>query len=270
LSRKGNLGNVTGAQMAGFANYAGKNFKGVQIAGFLNVAVGNIKGAQFAGFANFARGYQSGTQIAGFMNVATDSVVNGQVSGFVNIAKNVKGTQIGFLNLADSISGIPVGFLSIVRHGGYQKFEVEANETFFLNMNAKIGVSKLYNIFTVGVKPAKDQFIWAWGYGMGSQLFAGEKLSMNLDFTASHVNEGEWFTNRLNLASKLKIHFAYKASDKVTLYGGPSLNTFVRETTDSSGNPIADPKVSPYTMSNWVKNNVETQFYPGFSLGARF
>ncbi len=263
-------GKFKGLQAAGFVNIAKDTASGIQCAGFVNVAAKDMKGAQLAGFGNFARGYQTGTQVAGFINVATDSVVNGQLSGFINVAKDVKGTQLGFINICDSIKGVPVGFLSIVKKGGYRVIEIEANESLYGNINAKIGVSKLYNIFSVGIRPTKDQMIWSYGYGLGTQLVQKNNLAFNLDFTSNQINEGEWFTNRLNVLNKIKLNVSYTGNSGVTFYGGPSINVFVRDTRDQSGNTIPDPKLATFNLYNWAKNNVETQFYPGLSLGARF
>ena len=49
---------------------------------------------------------------------------------------------------------------------------IETNETMLLNVNAKLGVEKFYNVFTLGATPMHKKIFWTFGYGMGGQTFS--------------------------------------------------------------------------------------------------
>ncbi len=260
---------VKGAQISGFMNSA-DSIQGAQIAGFVNVAVDTILGGQIAGFTNVGRNFSAGHQISGFANVATGTI-NSQISGFINVADTVEGVQISVINICDTLSrGIPIGLINIVRHGGFRALELEANESFYFNTSYKLGVDRFYSIFSAGVRPTKNTVIWNWGYGVGTNFIRKPGFSANVDFTAHHVNEGEWFTNRLNLLNKVKLNFAKNLGERTQLYGGPSLNVFVRQTLNSTGGNAPDPNISTVNIYSWIFGDVETQIYPGVSLGMRF
>ena len=145
---------------------------GFQGAGFANVAGGMDYGFQGAGFGNFCGNGSVNFQGAGFMNVA-GSVKGIQAAGFMNIAGYVKGVQAaGFINICDSIDGVPIGFINIVKKNGYHKIELAGSELMYASASWKMGVQKLYNIYTIG-KPfgPANSFLLGWGFGSESYNF---------------------------------------------------------------------------------------------------
>jgi len=256
-----------GLQAAGFANVLTGSLTGTQLAGFSNVAAGNLTGGQAAGFANVAKGNVKGGQIAGFANVATGSVTGAQISGFLNVAKHVKGAQIGLINVCDSINGVPIGLLSIVRNG-YNKLEVGGNESFYGTMQAKLGSKRFYNIVGVGASPKNGDWLWGFGYGIGSAVALNEKMDINLDATCWQVNEGEWLTDELNLLNKLQLGLSYAFAESFAVYGGPSFNVVVSNRQSPEGNNIGSA-IAPW--QTWTEDSNETRviMYPGFQLGVR-
>lgn len=250
-------GSFQGAQLTGLLNVTGRDTKGFQGAGLGNVSGGLVHGAQAAGFFNVAGKYSRGVQLSGFLNVAgtgsTDAQVTGfvnyaeqvrgaQLAGFINVGRNVKGVQMaGLLNVADSLDGIPIGFINIVVKNGYRKFEFSFSETQYANFSYRMGVRKLYNIYSLS-KPAGPGSRWLFGFGLGGELNVNEKMNMNLEAVA---NQELWIAepgvksflhiDRLNLLNQFRILFAFNPSKKVSLYVGPTFNVAVAETNPDIG-----------------------------------
>lgn len=276
---------VEGAQVAGFVNYAHENHKGVQVAGFMNtiygdgdgiygsgfsnVSIGNVKGIQATGFFNAAHKGIEGVQLSGFGNYALDTVVGGQVSGFINVAQHLKGFQVGFINYSDTIEeGVMVGFLSYARKG-YHQFELEGNESHYGNVSFKTGTNKFYNILSVGAKVKEEQLFWSFGYGLGSQFLFNEKLGMNVDLTAHHLNKDAGFTPHLNLLSKLKPSVFCSFHKHLTVYGGPSINLLVSDVNIYGEAPQNEGFVNESLYDKNI-DNVNVKMYLGFQAGLRF
>jgi len=241
-------GSFQGAQLTGFMNVSAKNTKGFQGAGFGNVSGKRTQGAQAAGFFNVAGEFNSGAQLAGFVNVAgtgsTDAQQfrGAQLAGFINVAGNVKGVQMaGFLNVADSLDGIPIGLFNVVVKNGYRKFEFSFSETQYANFSYRMGVRKLYNIYSFS-KPTGPGTRWLFGFGLGGELDLNEKMMLNLEAV---VNQELWIAepavnsflhiDRLNLLNQFRILFAFNPSDKVSLFIGPTFNVTVAETNPDIG-----------------------------------
>jgi hypothetical protein len=156
----------------------------------------------------------------------------------------------------------------VVKHG-YYAFELEANDAFWINATYKMGVPKLYNIFTVGFNQQNGQEMWAVGLGMGSILPFSDRWGLNFDLTASHVNENEWWTQDLNLLNRLKMNL-WVDIGPMQFFGGPSLNVYVSQLINDEGNPggnLIDPSLSFYEHTS---GNTKTIIYPGFNFGIRF
>lgn len=278
------MGRVDGVQLSGFANTTLKEFNGVQGAGFSNVALKGMNGAQLSGFSNFTigetKGIQAsgfvnvgvgsvkGIQIAGFANVATKDITGNQISGFANYAREVKGFQIGFINVCDTISkGVPIGFLSFVRKG-YRAWEIEGNESFYVNAHFKTGTRKFYNIFGVGMRPESNRYLWGVGYGVGTMMKVSEKADFNLDFMAWQINEDEAWTDELHLLTKIKAGLAYNLGARTQVYGGVSWNVLVSQYEDEQGN-INGGTIAPWRVTDRQDGQTSVIMYPGFQLGVR-
>jgi len=250
-------GSFQGAQLTGFMNVTGRDTRGFQGAGFGNVSGERTLGAQAAGFFNVAGEFSRGAQLAGFLNVAgtgspdaqlagfvnyAEQVRGAQLAGFINVAGKVKGVQMAaFINVADSLDGIPIGFINVVVKNGYRKFEFSSSETQYANFSYRMGVRKLYNIYSFS-KPAGPGTRWLFGFGLGGELDLNEKMMMNLEAVA---NQELWIAepavnnflhiDRLNLLNQFRVLFTFKPSDKVSLFVGPTFNVSVAETNPDIG-----------------------------------
>ena len=256
-------------QASGLTNITPEGNHGMQIAGISNLNGKAGEGAQLSGIVNISQGKRSKFQAAGLVNISTESVEGVQLSGFLNYAKRLNGFQLSLINIADTVErGVPLGLISVVKNG-YYAFEIEANEAFWINATYKMGVPKLYNIFTIGFKQQDSKEMWGVGLGLGSLVPIGKAWGVNIDLTATHVNENEWWTNELNLLNRLKIN-AWIDLGPIQIYGGPSLNVHVSNLKNNEGQPggnLIDPELSFY---NEIHGNTRTIVYPGFNLGIRF
>jgi hypothetical protein len=260
---------VSGAQISGLVNTTIGTVTGLQLAGITNVATKPLTGAQIAGLVNSTSGDVNGLQLAAITNVATNRI-NGAQIGLFNYAQTIKGFQFGLINVADSVEkGAALGLFTYIRHG-YHRFEIEVNETFYANATFKSGVERLYTIYTMGFKHQNGINYWAPGIGIGSLTHMSPKLDINLDIIVRQVNEGEWWTNELNLLHTLDLNLAYKLSEKVTIYGGPSFNVVVSEITDDEGNIIGDSFSPSWNFSDVTNDNNRVKMYVGFNAGIRF
>jgi hypothetical protein len=304
------MGSASGAQVAGFYNVNGTDLQGFQGAGFINVAGRNVKGAQTAGFINVARDSMEGFQGAGFLNVAgsankavqaagfgnlagagpthfqgagffnvAEEVNGAQVAGFINVAEKVKGVQLaGFLNICDSIDGVPLAFISVVKKNGYRKIGFTASEVQYANLSFKMGVKKLYTIYSFG-KPRGPLSRWMFGGGLGTELDLTEMMVLNIEGT---VNQELWigstaspyflYIDRLNLYNSVKFLFGWNMDEKVAIHLGPTFNVSVAHSNPDMGQ-MAWNEIPPYsfykhTSSNYEQTNV--QMWVGIQASIHF
>jgi hypothetical protein len=238
------VGSVKGSQFAGYANYCGSDFKGAAFAGFCNFNLGELHGSQIAGAFNFnkngGKGLQlaghtnvtlgnfKGTQIAGFSNFATGNIEGNQVSGFLNYAKKVKGVQLGFINIADSVDGASIGFLNFVKNGIHQ-IEFSGDELFYANLSYRMGSTRFYNIFSLGLQPGSKENAWQFGYGAGTSFKVKGKLRSDLSLTAHHVSTGNFYFGTSELC-RLYAGLEYRIAKKFSIAAGPTFNLYVSDT----------------------------------------
>ena len=218
-------------QVAGFGNVSSE-LDGAQASGFFNVS-GNSKGLQAGGFVNVGKDL-NGAQVSGFTNIA-ENVDGLQATGFINVAKKVKGLQLaGFINICDTIDGIPIAPISIVRKGGYQKFELSMNESLYLNAGYKIGIRKFYTLFSLGIKPGISDYRWSIGYGAGTSMILGERSSFDIEGHVYHFQDmllKNWEYNQLN---QLNLIFNFQVAEHFSFFAGPSFNLLITKDADSS------------------------------------
>ena len=256
-------------QAGGIANVAPAGNHGMQMAGISNVNGRQGEGSQIAGIANVHYGKSAGFQAAGLVNIATNGTDGMQLAGLVNYTRRLNGFQLGLINVADTVEkGVPLGLFSIVKNG-YYAFEIEANDAFWINATYKMGVPKLYNIFTVGFKQENGNEMWGVGLGLGSLIPVGDHWGLNVDLTATHINENEWWTDELNLLNRLKLN-AWFDLGPLQLYGGPSLNVYVSNLKDAEGNPGGSLINPEFSFLDETSGKTRTLIYPGFNLGIRF
>lgn len=263
-----NSGKVKGFQSSGLANINADTTKGFQVAGLVNYAPG-VKVTQLSGLANVVPGNNRGCQVAGFVNLTTGKVSGTQVSGFFNYAGKLKGTQIGFINYTDSLErGVPIGFLSFVKNG-YSAVEVGATETLSGVFSFKTGTRQFYNILSVGGGSRSGLSLFAWGYGLGAFMPVGKKAGISIDGICYQVNEGEWFTDRLNLLNKLNLTASWSIASHFSIFGGISWNVTVADITDEYGDSVVS-HIAPWSVFEETYNDhLEVKMYPGVFAGIR-
>ena len=214
-------------EASGFANINYEVVNVIQAAGFANIAVKGKSKTQAAGFANISDDIK-GIQAAGFANVANN--VNGvQAAGFINVARNVKGLQLaGFINVCDSIDGIPISFISIVRRNGYRNFEFSTSEWAPMQISYRMGVPKLYNIYSLSKLP-KQWNSYALGFGFGHTTKLADNTVLNLELTnhqTINFNNNRYYSHGYNHNSLLQFKPVFKQciGNGVCLNFGPTLN----------------------------------------------
>lgn len=282
-----NGGETKAAQLTGFGNVNFQDFQGIQIAGFSNVNLSSADGVQIAGFANFANGPSKGVQVAGFGNVQTENYIGSQfaigtniatkhisgsqISALFNYGKSVKGTQIGLFNFADSLGGVPVGLVSFVNHG-YHKLEVSADEVFHANLAFRTGVKKFYNILFAGIQPENtlnNDYVWTFGYGLGTAPRLNRWIDFNFDATAQHINKGS-FTNELSLLNKIHVGLDFRVTRKFSVYSGVTLNGYVTNTSYTDY-PVLFTNYQPTIFHDQTfSNGTNLKMWWGARIGLRF
>jgi hypothetical protein len=264
-----NAGKFKGFQTSGLANINSDSTKGFQLTGLFNYSPG-LKVTQVSGFLNVVPGNNKGFQLAGFSNITSGRVSGTQVAGFFNYAGKLQGVELGVFNYIDSLeNGVPIGFLSFVKNG-YTAFEAGSTETLFGVMSFKTGTRKFYNILSVGGGSRNGLSLFAWGYGLGAFFPVGKKAGISIDGTCYHVNEGEWFTDRLNLLNKLNVTASWSIANHAAFFGGISWNVTVSDITDEYGDPVVS-NIAPWSVFDETYNDhLNVLMYPGISGGIRF
>lgn len=266
-----NLKSMQGVQVAGLSNFAKGKSNGVQIAGGANVLVGRFRGTQIAGAVNVNTKNIYGTQIAGLSNIGIKRVTGSQLAGLFNYGKSVRGTQIGLLNYADSLGGVPIGLISYVNHG-YHKLEISADEIFYSNLAFRTGARKFYNILLVGIQPnliSSNNYLWTFGYGLGTARKITRGIHINIDATAQHVTKAD-YTNSLSLLNKVHLGLDFKLARKFWIYGGVTLNGYLTEIA-STDNPSLFNQYQPTIISERnINDNLNLKMWWGAKVALRF
>lgn len=269
-------GEATAVQAALGANIAQGDFAGVQAAGLFNIAAGEADGLQAAGLFNYSGGTAK-TQVASLFNKAGD-VKGAQASLLFNAAGKVEGFQFGLVNVSDTISGLPLGLLNIVRRG-YNRLEVSANDALFANAGLKLGARSLYNIFHIGARwddvPANSgarRMSWGLGYGLGSALRLNQRLLLNIEAVAMHINEQENWTRELNLLNQLRFTLDFHHPEKrASFFAGPVANVLVSRVRDAETGRIGSRVIRPpYSLLDETGALTNTQLWVGLQAGLRF
>lgn len=217
------LGNVTGFQVAGVNNLVKGRFNGFQVSGVYNHVNDTMHGVQLAGVANFSGKHVGGSQIAGVFNFSMKEITGVQISGVINYAKHVKGVQIGLINISDTSEGLGIGLINIVLKG-YHKLSFSTNELVNANVAFKTGSGKLYNILQAGMNFNRDEEVFTFGYGLGTELRLGKTFSLNPEFTAQHLYLGSW--DYANILSKAHLNLNIRLGKYVSIFGGPAFNVY--------------------------------------------
>ena len=211
-------------QLGGLANLVGGNMRGLQVAGISNTVLDTVHGVQIAGVSNYSGSTLSGVQIGGVANVNIKEVKGVQIAGVFNYTKHLKGVQIGVINVSDTSEGYSIGLINIV-FKGYHKLSLYTNELINLNVGVKSGNSKLYSILIGGYNSVPDKKVWSFGYGLGSELVSGKRLTLNAELSCQHLYLGSW--DFYNLQNKANLQLAFKINKSISLFAGPSYTVYV-------------------------------------------
>ncbi|MBL0052257.1 MAG: hypothetical protein IPP29_12465 [Bacteroidetes bacterium] len=211
---------------SGFANIMMKKTTGMKAAGFANVSLKQSNGFHVAGFSNVGLKNHNGVQLSGFANVCLDTIRGMQISGFINYAKCVKGVQLGVINFSDTCSGVPIGLFNFSRKG-YHKFEISADEVFYLNVAFRTGVKRFYNIVTAGVDPRNFvRPLHYYGYGIGTSQRLGRKLDLDFDITMNQIAKAGALEH-FNTLNKVALTFDIHLNKYFSIAVGPVANVLL-------------------------------------------
>jgi len=250
-------GKMRGMELAGLVNLAFHHVNGWQVAGLANVGIYEINKVQISGLANYGR-ENWGFQLAGLINVAKKENRGFQLSGLVNISgrenrgaqiaglfnqtKVLNGFQLALFNYAGTVeSGVPVGLVSIVRHGGYYRLEVSADEVFFANVGLRAGTRQFYNIFRTGIG---ESWMVNFTYGFGTLVKLGESVDLGFDLTTGVVMSTQTGLKYHGLEGKFSPTLDIRLYKAVSLFFGPTANVYWFNT----GSDIKPDGIAPYTF----------------------
>jgi hypothetical protein len=263
-------GNVKGFQLAGVGNIVGNDVNGFQYANVLNITLGNVSGFQGSNSINFAGKNLRGLQVAGVGNVVVGTLHGWQISTGYNYANTVRsGHQIGLVNYSDSTATIPFGLFSYVRSNGYRRYEFATNEFNYFNFAFKTGVSRFYNVFTLGFNGlAPDRSLCTVGYGFGTSQNLGRSWAVDADLTGQLVLVRN---QKLDELPAGMVRFApsieKKLNKRLALFAGPSLNLLA---TNSRKSLIVESRGIQPLWLHGKSEQANGYGWLGFQVGVRF
>lgn len=219
-----NGGSSEGLSMAGYVNVNRLDMTGTQISGFVNIAGRSVDGLQLTGFVNLAGKDAKGVQGSGFVNVCGGKMEGTQLTGFVNVAKSVKGVQIGLVNLADSMEGIPIGFVNIIANG-LHNLDLATSDLVQLQLQLRLGVEHLYNIYGLGYDHRNRYFSIQYGLGTRWKLFNTKRWSISTEGTIGSLDRN-WFSDSTSYFVDLGTDLRFAINDYLAIRGGGGLNWY--------------------------------------------
>lgn len=151
----------------------------------------------------------------------------------------------------------------------YKAFEMSASEGLNLQATAKVGIRPVYGLFSIGTQFLSENYKWAFGGGIGTHLIKNENHSMNLEYMIFHVNENEVWTDNYNNFQQIRLLCSKRIGDKISIFGGPSLNLSIAENKESFGHTF-ESTFAPYDIYSHVGDNHTAKGWIGFTLGIRF
>jgi len=227
-------GNASGVQLAGATNIVHGDFSsGVQVAGIYNHVERSAGGIQLAGVCNYTHYNTRGIQASLISNISNGGMNGVQASTIFNYTKKLHGVQIGLINIAGRSDGYSIGLINFVMNG-YHKVYAYYDETFPVNVAFKSGSTKIYSILIAGTQAKKNEKLYTFGYGLGTEIRLGRMLSVNPEISTQYVYRGSWkYTNLLN---KFSPEFSLKLNNTFAITGGPVINVYYsNQTTNVAG-----------------------------------
>jgi hypothetical protein len=166
-----------------------------------------------------------------------------------------------------------------VKQNGYRSFEIAASETQYANLSFRLGVPKLYTIYSFG-KPAGPSTRWMYGAGLGTQIGLSERSMLNIE-AISHQeiwignSDAPWFvySSRFNMHHQLRLAYA-RDLGFADVFVGPTLNLTTAHSHPADDiyipyNPIQpDWAFYDVTYDNYHETNIA--FWAGIRGGIRF
>ena len=278
----GQTTNKVSFNIVGGYSFANKNFEfgsvynvnlnhtsGFQFAGVMNYTNESRKAAQFAGVTNISQSGKSPFQFAGVLNVA-DKVSGLQFAGLLNVAKDVRGVQFGVINYSDTCSsGVPIGIFNIVKHGGKQELEVGLSDALNTYASFKLGVNRLYTIFSAGVNFLHSEPIYGVGMGFGTDISCKKSGWANqIEAVGYYVTEDGKFQTGTNVLAQLKFTFSKQIRTHFKVFAGPTLNLTVSDHVNSETG-VTVSSLKPYSIFH-TNGNTAVNGWVGLTAGVRF
>lgn len=242
---------------------------GFQFAGVINYTKESKNAAQFAGVANIARNGKTPFQFAGILN-STEIVSGLQFAGVVNVAKHVHGVQFGVFNYADTCSGVPIGIFNIVKHGGKQEFEIGLSDALNTYASFKLGVDKLYTIFSAGVNFLHSQPIYGVGMGLGTDISWNRNGWANqVEAMGYYITEDGKFQRGTNVFTQLKFTFSKQIRKHFKVFVGPTFNLTISDYVNPETKVIGSA-LKPYSLFSHTNGKTALNGWIGLVAGVRF
>ncbi|MCA9654903.1 MAG: caspase family protein [Myxococcales bacterium] len=252
---------MNGAQLSFGGNLAGR-VDGAQIStGFNHAKL--VSGVQAAAI-NHARVVEPGMQ-GGLVNVV--GTMRGVQLGLVNVGSDVRGAQVGLLNFSGQTDA-GVGLISITREGNVHP-ELSISDTSLVNLGLRFPARHTYSFLEVGVQPAGRGEGWQAGLGFGGRIALPAKLFLDLDLAGYAYFHGVSELHGSDILAKLRMTFGYQPFERLSVFGGPTLNTLI-----DFGLPqdLAQPGLYQWSALDYTHtgSEVRVRVWPGFVAGVRF
>ncbi len=269
------FGNSTGSQIAGALNVNRGKFKGMQVAGAANNALDikgiqmagavnwseELRGLQLAGALNYAHGSARGLQVAGAVNYVKDEMSGLQVAGFLNYAYTLSGVQIGVVNVVnEDKGGISLGLFNVVK-GGLKALELAGNDIAPFNVSFRMGTSRFYNIYQVGIQPWAGEF-WHYGMGLGTHFELPRQYFGNIEAIYLDIRPTSGSSDGNYNIARSQINLGYQLNKRLAIVGGPALNIAIRDRTI--------PDTFDLEPGWLLLENDDVSMWIGYRLGLRF
>ena len=155
------------------------------------------------------------------VNSARKEVDGVQVSGIVNYTKKLKGVQIGVINIADTCSGFMFGLINIVKHGIHE-LTLSSNEMLPMVLTYRTGSRKMYNILEAGYDPGRNERVFSYGVGIGTQWNFSSRLAMNTEALVNSLLVGHG--RQLPQVLRLQMPLRLKLGKTISLSAGPAFS----------------------------------------------
>jgi len=192
-----------------------------------------------------------------------------QIAGLANVTAKATGILIAPINRIDSLNGcLPIGLITIVKKGRLSQIEFGASDLMHAQVSFRYGARKWYNIYSVGTH-FSDANRWGYGFGFGSQWYlnSSQDIFTNIEATTFHINEGEWWTDNVNLNNTLRVAVG-KQFGQWQIFAAANLNTLVSNYNDGETFAPAAPDNTLYSYE--PDSGAHVRMWVGATVGVRY